>query len=82
MKSLFVGSKQKCLLGMMLVILWGVFVPSLLAQSPTIDQAKRAKIDMTIRIAEEQVKRGLYQQAQLQLQKLSTPEFSEFISGS
>ena len=67
MKSLSPDSKRVCILGLFLVIFWGALIPVAMAQSPTEEQAMRAKIDQTIRIADELVERGVFQQAQLKL---------------
>ncbi|RKY13526.1 MAG: hypothetical protein DRP52_02550, partial [Planctomycetota bacterium] len=62
-------------------LLWGAFSIAVSAAPSSIDQAKRAKIDMTIRIVTEQINRGLYQQAQSQLGTLQTSdEFVAYIS--
>ena len=62
-------------------LLWGAFSMAVSAATSSIDQAKRAKIDMTIRIVTEQINRGLYQQAQSHLGTLQTSdEFVAYIS--
>ena len=64
-----------------LVVLLGVFSTVVSAAPSSIDQAKRAKIDMSIRIATEQINRGLYKQAQSQLGNLQTSdEYVAYIS--
>ncbi len=64
-----------------LVVLLGAFSTAVSAAPSSIDQAKRAKIDMSIRIATEQINRGLYKQAQSQLDNLQTSdEFVAYIS--
>ncbi|MHC4784216.1 MAG: hypothetical protein ACYTE0_14405, partial [Planctomycetota bacterium] len=57
-----------------LAILLGGYSVAVSAKPSSVDQAKRAKIDMTIRIATEQVNRGLYKQAQGQLSNLQTSD--------
>jgi hypothetical protein len=49
---------------------------------PEEEQARQAKIDSFIKIAQEQVKRGFYQYAQAELDKAATPEFASFVSES
>ena len=64
-----------------LVTLLGTFSLAVSAAPSSIDQAKRAKIDMVIRIAAEQVNRGLYKQAQSQLGDLQvSDEYVAYIS--
>ncbi|MHC5156819.1 MAG: tetratricopeptide repeat protein, partial [Planctomycetota bacterium] len=66
---------------MVLILMCGVLCATLSAAPTSIDQAKRAKIDTTIRIIQEQIKRGLYPAAQMQLRTLQTSEeFSAYIS--
>ncbi|MDH4203348.1 MAG: hypothetical protein OEV87_10695, partial [Phycisphaerae bacterium] len=66
---------------MVLILMCGVLCVTLSAAPTSIDQAKRAKIDTTIRIIQEQIKRGLYPAAQMQLHTLQTSEeFSAYIS--
>ncbi|MHC5089792.1 MAG: hypothetical protein ACYSOT_09305, partial [Planctomycetota bacterium] len=64
-----------------LMIFSGVFSLVASAAPSSIDQAKRAKIDMTLRIAAEQINRGLYKQAQVQLDNLkASDEYAAYIS--
>ncbi|HPC64320.1 MAG TPA: hypothetical protein PK525_06835 [Anaerohalosphaeraceae bacterium] len=64
-----------------MLVLCGMWCSLLWAQPSNIDQAKRAKIDTTIRIAQEQMKRGFYQQAQTQLNTLLTSsEYTNYLS--
>lgn len=64
-----------------LVVLLVSFSMAVSAAPSSIDQAKRAKIDMVIRIATEQVNRDLYKQAQGQLGNLQTSdEYVAYIS--
>ena len=73
--------KLKCLWFIGLVLICGVFSVAVFASPKSIDQAKRTKIDTTIRIIQEQIKRGLYPAAQAQLHNLQTSEeFSSYIS--
>ncbi|MCI0499227.1 MAG: hypothetical protein L0Y36_06065 [Planctomycetales bacterium] len=63
------------------LILFGILSSLLWAQPSSIDEAKRTKIDTTIRIAQEQMKRGSYQQAQSQLTTLqSSTEYAAYLS--
>ena len=81
MKFLFSLQSRKYQLVMVLMLMLGIFSASLLAGPSSIDQAKKAKIDTTIRIVEEQIKRGLYPLAQRQLDNLkASEEFSAYIS--
>ena len=64
-----------------LVVFMSIFASVSSAVTTNIDQAKRAKIDMNIRIVAEQIKRGLFQQAESRLASLQTSEeFSTYIS--
>jgi hypothetical protein len=64
-----------------LAILLGGYSVAVSAKPSSVDQAKRAKIDMTIRIATEQVNRGLYKQAQDQLGNLQiSDDYAAYIS--
>nr|MBC8379627.1 hypothetical protein [Planctomycetota bacterium] len=59
---------------LVLAVLLGVYSMAVSAAPSSIDEAKRVKIDMNIRIATEQINRGLYKQAEAQLGKLQTSE--------
>ena len=50
------------------------------AQSSDEERVRQAKIDTFIQIAREQVKRGLYPQAQAELDKTATTEYAAFVS--
>lgn len=51
------------------------------AQPASEQEAKQAKIDSFIHVAQEQIKRGFYQEAQVQLTGLkSSPDYSPYIS--
>ncbi|MEN8128198.1 MAG: hypothetical protein ABFR90_10400 [Planctomycetota bacterium] len=81
MKYLF--ALRNCKYLWVLVFYLGVFASTVLAEAPNIEQAKRAKIDQTIRIASEQVKRWQYQQARVWLEDLrASDEFGKYISES
>ena len=81
MKLLFALRGRKYLWFILLMFCLGIFTATVSAGPSSMDQAKRAKIDITIRIATEQIKRGLYQQAQIQLENLkASDEFTAYIS--
>ena len=60
-------------IGLCFSVLW--------AQPASEEEARQLKIDSVIRVAQEQIKRGYYQQAEVQLNTLQTsPKFSPYFS--
>jgi hypothetical protein len=59
----------------------GICLSTVLAQPTSEEEARQLKIDSQIRIAQEYIKRGLYQQAEVSLNALQTsPDFAPYIT--
>ncbi len=63
------------------LMLFGMFIAPLWAQPSNVEEAKRMKIDSFISVAQEQIKRGFYPQAQTRLNELQTSdEYSPYLT--
>ncbi len=74
---------RKSIQVLVFLLFFGVLSFVLSAQPTSIEQAKRTKIDTMIKVAKELVGRGMYQQAQVQLNSLQTSdEYVAYLSES
>jgi tetratricopeptide (TPR) repeat protein len=64
-----------------LLLFFGVCFSTVWAQPTSEEQAKQLRIDSLIRVAQEEIKRGFYQQAEVRLNSLQTsPEYAPYLT--